>query len=386
VEDSLSDAFSYLCLDSHPDGPDTMRSTMNFPVATTLMFLIAGCSGGNETPQTSNTATPSTPTPATENTQVANDNSPIRTDDKGQKWLGDVPFDVYDVFFDDPVAVISNDAAVMVAGNAGTSATGGTATPVAASGMGSGGAGSAPATEPTPVAAGATDWSTLITTDTIQNEVKSIRNELTRIMTSVGSYNRDFASVQILGSTLAGLAQIGHEHSGTLPWKQKAILLRDLAGKVSSGASGVGRDPYDKVLLPFEQIIVILDGGNPSNAPAPDEKASVASSADREWIMRRMQKSIDVLKTSNQNEPAFKGQKEQASAELQFLASMGMLLRAPDYVYADEKIYQDYMKTMSDIGVAARSATDAETFAAFQEQFNKMNQVCTDCHKQYRFE
>ncbi len=366
-----------------------LRSTSSS--AFLISILLAGCGDG------SSGSTASSPSvvgqsegqasapPSGQATTASNSSSSssVKTDAKGRKFLGEVPFDVYDVFFDDPVAIIRDNTAVKVAG--GVPANGSMASTNAPSGMGGG---SLPPTSKGsgPSADASADWAKLIKTSVIEDETKSIRNELTRIMQSVGTYNREFANVQILGSTLAALAQMVHEHSGSLSWKEKALYVRDLAGKISVNASGVGREPYEKTLLPFEQIITILNGGSPPDLEEPDAAASVANMADREWLMRRMQKSIDVLKTSNQNEPAFKSQKEQASAELQLLAGFGALLRSPDYVYADEKAYQDYLTTMTEVSVAGRDATDAETYAAYQDQFNKLQQVCNDCHKQYRFE
>ena len=188
-------------------------------------------------------------------------NSPIHTDKNGHRWLGKVPFDVYEVFYND-VAKVANDQKIIASNTTPTPNTMPNGTPKNDN-TPTNPTGSTPKT-PT---AGKVDWKSLVPLSALENESKELRSALSKHLQSVGTYNKNFLEIQILGMTFSALSHVALEHPDAIRWKKNAVAMRALASEMSTVSDQRGRAKFEKAQILFEKMLSILNGDTPSDLP-----------------------------------------------------------------------------------------------------------------------
>ena len=326
-----------------------------------------------------------------------NENRPIvRTDAQGRKWLGDVP---YDVFFDDPLAVAAEDQGANSAGggsNAGRHEPPGKPEVVKASKAET--PASARANRSSPAADQSTssknDWNRLVDIDVLDAEVKRIRNQLTADLQSVSSYNGHYQEIAVAGATLAAVAEIVGEHSGSLSWKNNAGTVRDLGTKIHDAASKPGSPACQATKAVAEQLVDVLDGNSAGGTPQSPSQRDFADVADRNGVMKRMERSFQSLKKGGSGS----GKKESGSGggsgggggeamhEALLLAAFARVIAAGHYESADDPKYKAHANELSKSAAAAAEALKADDAAAFGEAVSRVQKRCDACHADFRFQ
>jgi hypothetical protein len=349
-----------------------------------------GCGGsGNATaprqpPQTADAEPPASPVSTQSAQQPADTSSPtaqaqglVRTDQKGRKWIDDIP---YDVWFEDPLAVAAKGEVVPDGGPG--------ASPSDANGGSTAAEASLAAISPSSAATldSSRDWSALMPVQVLEDEVKRIRNQLTAGLQSVGRYNSNLKELQIAGAELAALAGIGWQHAEPTSWKDSAPLLQTYGAAIEQASQETGRTAYDAARSAFESAAVLLDGGQPAEQAVPPADNQFAASADRTGLMKRMDRAFKWLRGNVATEKDL--QREQANTlhEGAILAALAAVIATDGYTSADEPPYQGHAGGLiSDSSELTAAVRDAD-FAKFNDTLTRIEKRCNDCHREYRFE
>ena len=293
---------------------------------------------------------------------------PVRTDEKGRKFVNNIPFDV---FFDDPLGIVANNKnAVAPSANASAES------PKESK--------SAPAESAAPVAK--TDgvaWKDLLPVDELQSEVKSIRNSLTKAMTNQGSYKSNFKEIAIEGAEIAALAGILQSHPETLTWKDKAHYVRDFGAQLNQSAIGLSKENFDNSKSAFLRLSSVLDGSVPDDAGDVPETRPFNEAASRKGLMKRIERAKNFLQQDVNSEAKFKSLAEQARHEAAIIAALGTVITTSGYEYTADDEYQKHARSLIDGGTEASSALQDEAFDRFKQAVDKVNKSCTDCHQSY---
>jgi cytochrome c556 len=302
----------------------------------------------------------------------------VRTDASGRKWYGNIP---YDIWFNEPLTVAAENTAVAAANVP-------TTTPDVKPS-----AGEQPLAAPTPAgsdtpastaATGAADWKALAPISVLEAETKKIRNHLTESLKSVGQYNANYKDIQADGATLAAIAAIVLEHPDPISWKENAAHIRDLGAKIAQEAQGLGKKPFDATQIPFEQLIVILDGSKPQGLEAAESTVDFAERADRGGLMKRMEKSFEWMKKNVTTESVFKSEKETLLHESAVLAALASVIATEGYTSADEDEYKGFAKGLIDASRGITQDVQSENFTGFTNNINQVQKKCDECHVEYR--
>jgi hypothetical protein len=341
-----------------------------------LLMMLNGCGPAPApAPQPAPSADTSTAAPPAE--QVAQ--PPARTDrtSSGTKWVGDIP---YDVFYDQPLVVAADNAAL--APSISTPASEPRAAEM-----------TAPATtDPhveTPAPAqpstgSGPDWPQLVQADVLNDAVTQIRNRLNTNLNTLATYNRNLDAIVTDGAALAALAAVAEVHPDAVSWKDKARYVRDLGYAISQAADGTGRGPYEATKLPFEQIVAILNGGPPPDIDAEDN-VPFADVADRYEMMKRIKQSFDFLRAEINTQNRFKEAPEDIVREASVLASFGGVLSDESYDSADQDMYQNFIREFMQANMDVARAARSDDFSGFENARNRVQQACDRCHAEYAF-
>jgi hypothetical protein len=343
-----------------------------WPVALCLSVLIAGCGPSASTPKgPTESAAPVTAkaAPSSEGTSpklpVA-DSKHVRTDDNGRKWVGDIP---YDVFFDDPLGIVSNTASV-------PGSPPGPTTPAPDPRPRS------PTAPASPAAGSAPDWKGLISMDQLMDETKRIRNHLTSSLQSQGTYNGNYKDIQVDGAVMAAIAGIVAEHPDSVTWKPNSRFVEAYGQKLYDSAKALGREPYEQSQTAAEGLTAVLSGNLPADAGDPMDQPFGAV-AHRAGVMKRIEKASEWMRANINSEAVFKKEKDQVLSESTILTVLAEVVADKSYESADEDDYQNFAKTLFDGGREAVNAAEEQTYPKFQEAINKITKSCADCHANY---
>lgn len=343
---------------------------------------VFGCGGSpssDESPAPAAELSPPSPSEtASDPTSASPNASPqqisARTDADGRKWVGDIP---YDVFFDDPLAIVANTQEVP-----------GASAPV--SPLPQPMPQNAESASPEPSAAAASsaagaDWGKVISAAILDNEVKFLRNELTQKLQSVGKYNASTFEIPVHGATLSVMAGIATAHPGDISWKDKAKYVRDLGLKIAEAAEGPGRKNYDATLAPFEQVVALLNGNEPAGLEDAEDSVPFADVAERIDIMKRMEQAFKWLKTNVNSEQALKDEQEKVLHEAAVLAALTQAIAAKDYYKNDPETYDGFAEMMVNASLKAGEAAQNGRFDEFSQSLDQIQKSCNECHAKERF-
>lgn len=341
-----------------------------------MLTIASGCGSDKKKKETASSGKPASspasgsPSPGTKST------SKPEADER--PMVGGVPLDVY---FDNPLAVASDNRAV-----------GGTtvAKTEPAAGAGTMTAPPATTTEPEPPAAssgGTVDWTALITKDDLEGEVQSIRNELNSRLTNFGAYKRSTLEIPVFGTTLAFLADIARRHDGDIAWKAKAHFIRTLAGEMvevtSSSTAGVKKS-YDKVNEAFLKIVEILNNNDPAELPEAEVEADFVDFVEMGYLMKRLERGANWLQTNTGSEDGFTEKAALAKRELSVFALIGESFATEGFGYNEYEDFVGWTYEMRDAAKGMNKAVDAKSFTEFDTLRSTINQKCTQCHSVYR--
>ena len=289
------------------------------------------------------------------------------------KWVGEIP---YDVFYDQPLVVASENSSSAPVIAAGPESPPTTTPPVDTTSP-------PPSTSESP-ASGALDWQQLAAADVLNEEVKRLRNSLTTNLNTLATYNRNIDSIVNDGATLAALAAVVEVHPDRLSWTDNAKFVRDLGYEISMKADGSGRGPFEATKLPFEQIVEILNGGPPPDLESAD-KVPFSDVADRSEMMKRIKTSFEYLKAEINTEARFKESPEDVTREASVLASMGGMISTSSYDSTDEEEYQKFVTDFIQACVDMSAAATTDDYAKFEDARSRVQNACNACHGEYAF-
>lgn len=289
----------------------------------------------------------------------------------GKKWIGDVPYDVY---FEDPLRVAADRRPVGGSGPATAQVTkdkppGAQKTAAKDTGTKKAAAGET-----------ATDWKTLIPMETLQSEVKAIRNQMTARLQNVGKFNSSFQEIPADSSTLALLAGVASAHGEEVSWKANAKYVRDLSALMIAEKLARGKKSFETAKVPFEKITEILDGSTPAELPESAETAVFSDYADFGNLMKRIDRTFRWMKTNASNEESYKEAAEKVLHEMALLSVISKAIQEEGYGWSDDEDFIKFAETMFSSARKMVTAVQTEKFADYDAAFSTLDQMCTQCH------
>lgn len=282
----------------------------------------------------------------------------------------------YDAFFDNPLGELENTAVVASAAapkkEGAEMATDAAAKPTAE------------ATKPA-ASGGGTGWGDLVTIDMVQEEAKKARNHLNSKMTSLKEFNdvTGWTEIAIDGAVLAALGGIALEHGEAASWKANAHYIRDFGGQLCSASVGPGKDNYEKSKAAQEKLTAIFSGSVPADAGDVPAKRPFHEVADRNGLMKRIEKARDWMKLNINTEAKFKSDADAVLHESMVILAFGKVIATEGYTSADEEEYQKFAEALLNGAKEVHSAVKDQSFDKFTKALDKVNKSCTDCHSSY---
>lgn len=281
------------------------------------------------------------------------------------------PAEVSQVFFPDVFSKLQGERPASPTANA-AAAPGATATVTP---------GSAPA-----VAGGAGGWSKLISSGTIEDEIKSIKLEVDKNVTTPSDFaGRGHKIIRREFSILAMLFAVIAEYDGDVRFKKDAATARDLFARTANNTKAGGNtNVFSEVKLRKTDLDDLLSGSSLAAQPAGDAP-EWGVIIDRSPLMQRLEAIYqERLAKSLASKEEFTKQNETVLHDAELVAVMAAVLTKPGMSDADDESYAGFANSMKAAASEIADAVKLNNYDQARAAGGKIDKACSQCHEAYR--
>lgn len=235
-------------------------------------------------------------------------------------------------------------------------------------------------------AAGGFKWSSLVSADTLVDEIKQMKAVAAKAVASAsdfkgGGYDdarQAFTSIALCFGVIDG-------YDGDVRFKRDAAAARDLFARVGSNCKVGTQQTFNQAKARVADLDLLLQGSN-LDAP-PDvgaEGASWSTVAPRPALMSRLETAEGLANAAVASKEDFDKQVAQLLHEVEMAAVIGEAIQRPDHEYHDDKTYRGYAAEMCNAAVKARAAAQRSDYDAARAAVGELKKSCDTCHGDYR--
>lgn len=228
-------------------------------------------------------------------------------------------------------------------------------------------------------------WSTLISGDTLTDEIKDMKDLVAAAVTTPSTFKGGgYDEARRAFSTLALAFGLIAAHDDDIRWQRDADTARRLFARAGFNCK-VGTDQsFAESKLCLEDLAGMLDGNPPRRKPEEEEDFRWSNVAARPAIMARLEDAEKRLAAVVASSSEFGKQRDAALHEAEVVAALGEIIRQPDYEYHDDDTYLGFAAAMRDAAVRVTAACRDKQYDAARTAVGEISKACNDCHGGYR--
>jgi cytochrome c556 len=228
-------------------------------------------------------------------------------------------------------------------------------------------------------------WSSLVSPDTLADEVKEQRKV---VATAVGSASEfkggGYEKARDAFSAVALVFGLIAAHDGDVRWKKDAENARDLFARVGFNCK-VGTDgSFAEAKARAADLETLLDGGSPEKKADRDEDFAWSQVAGRSALMNRLEAAEQAAAEIVSSKGEFDKQIEALVRDVEMAAAIGEVIQQKDYEFHDDDTYRGYSAAMRDAALRARDAARKSDYDAARAAVGDLKKSCDTCHGDYR--
>jgi len=251
---------------------------------------------------------------------------------------------------------------------------------------GAAGTGGAPATGGDAASPGGdADWDALISSTTLQDEVKKVNNELQDVLANIRRFNGGgYNDARRAYTELALLFHVIGNYQGEVRWKDNALLARDRFARAGSNLKTATDNTFKEAKDRAEDLATMLRGSSISGGE-PNADATWEVIADRPPLMQRLEIAFDSrirVWTGNANE--FRANSEELLHEAELIAAIAHAMQQEGFEYADDDDYVAFTNQMRDAASAVAKAVRDNDADGARTAAGNIAKSCSECHEGYR--
>ena len=249
-----------------------------------------------------------------------------------------------------------------------------------------GGTDVSPTDEGSPTQSATFDWSKLITSTTLEDEIKSLKLKVdTTVNTPSQFQGGGYGKARLHFSMVAALFGIIAEYDQEdVRWKEDAVLSRDLFAKVAANCKVGSQQAFNEAKLRKADLGDLV-GGNGIQGQITDVDFSWGNVVDRAPLMQRLEMSVDeILAPYTSDASEFEANIDEVLHEAELVAALSELLCKEGLEDAGDDFYEGFAKQMRDAAREIADAVKLNNQDAASKAVGAIRQSCSECHENYR--
>lgn len=229
-------------------------------------------------------------------------------------------------------------------------------------------------------------WSKLISTTTLEDEVKAIRLNLDQAVTTPSKFaglghkdaRRDF-------SLLAMLFAIVGEYDTEVRWKDQAPIARDVFARTAANTKAGGNtNTYNEAKRRKDDLQTLLSGSaitGDSSGPTVEWGTLVNVGP----LMQRLEKAYDGnLAEWTSSKEAFSSHLEEVVHEAELAAAIAEVIMKEGMDNADDETYLGFSKRLRQGALDIVAGVKLNNYDQARAAAGEISKACSECHEQYR--
>ncbi len=228
-------------------------------------------------------------------------------------------------------------------------------------------------------------WSTRIAAETIEDELKQLKNRAMQDVTTPGPFKGGgFRQCRDCFSVAAIMFAITAEFDGPVRWKESAAGLRDRFARAGFNCK-VGTDAsYHEARQRRANLEDLIRGDRVDTGPG-STNPDWTDVADRGPLMKRLEQATqDRLSPWLSSRSRFRQQRNHVIHEAQIVAAIAEVITREGYEYWDDDIYLDYARRLGASAAQVDAAAEKGDYERARQAAGEMSKACSQCHEDYR--
>lgn len=244
----------------------------------------------------------------------------------------------------------------------------------------------APGSAPAASAGGAGGWSKLISSGTIEDEIKAIKLEVDKNVSTPSDFaGRGHKIIRREFSVLAMLFAVIAEYDGDVRFKKDAAAARDLFARTANNTKAGGNtNVFSEAKLRKTDLDDLLSGSS-LTAQAAGEAPEWGTIIDRSPLMQRLEAIYqERLSKALASKDEFTKQNETVLHDAELVAVMAAVLTKPGMSDADDETYAGFANNMKAAAGEIADAVKLNNYDQARAAAGKIDKACSQCHEGYR--
>ncbi len=229
-------------------------------------------------------------------------------------------------------------------------------------------------------------WSTIVSDQTLEDEVKSLQIAIDAKVTTPGRFSSGaFKELRRDFSELAMLFAVIGEYDKRVRWKDDAPVARDLFARAAANAKVSSIQAFNEAKQRKFDLQNMVRGGTLDATSTAERKASWEHVCDRGPIMKtltiRYEEGI-ALWTANATE--FKKNQAGIRREAEMLRLVAEVLTREGMEDADDEDYAAHCRELDKAAASVLEALDNDDPQGARQAAAAISKSCDRCHEDYR--
>ena len=228
-------------------------------------------------------------------------------------------------------------------------------------------------------------WSKIISSESLEDGVKSLKNELTKSVVQPAQFASGGHRVAREQFTVLALlfAVIG-EYDGEVRWKQDAAAIQDRFQNLAKAATGDAA-AFTAARNSKQDLEDLIRGNRWPQQLKRKPIDDWTTVANRRVLMRVLESSLDdLIKPATSSESSFRDATDRLKREAEVSSAITQVLMHESMEDALDDDYKAYCKELQDAAEKIGRAVEQEDLGRAAKAAGAMHKACSDCHEMYR--
>jgi hypothetical protein len=230
------------------------------------------------------------------------------------------------------------------------------------------------------------EWAKLISSTTIEDEIKAIKLEVDKNITTPTEFaGRGHKAIRREYSVLAMLFAIINEYEGDVRFKKDAAAARNVFARTANNTKAGGNTNVFKEAKDRKADLDELLGGSSISSDGGNETPAWPMIIDRSPLMQRLEAAFQAKLTPTlANKDEFSKNAELVLHEAELISVMAAVLTKEGMSDAEDDTYLGFAKTMKDAAIEVANAAKGNNYDQARAAAGKIDKACSQCHESYR--
>jgi hypothetical protein len=228
-------------------------------------------------------------------------------------------------------------------------------------------------------------WSKLISATTLEDEIKTLKLELDKLITTPSAFaGRGYKPARQSFSLLAMLFAIIEQYDSDVRWKDDAAAARDMFARTAANLKAGGSiQVYNEAKQRKLDLDDLVRGSRLQRSGEEDK--SWESIVDRVPLMQLLESRFEPnLKQWTNSKSEFNKQIETVRREAELVVAIAEVLMAEEMDDAADDEYRKFAQLLKDGGQAVVQAVKSQDETLAEKGVSDISRSCVDCHDSYR--